>query len=317
MGGKALSRAEIAFWLAPLAVFFLLPGYLVLGSQIFVTSLFALSLDLILGYAGIVSLGHAAFFGVGAYTAALLALHGWAEPVTGLLAGGAVAAVVGFSVSVLVVRGQDLARLMVTLGIGLTLYEAANRAAFLTGGVDGLGGFAIWKLLGVFPFGISGKTAYLYTLTVLFLIFLLLRRLAASPFGLALRGLREGAPRLPAIGISVLGLQVRAFTAAAGIAGIAGALLTQTTQFVGIDALGFSRSADLLIMLILGGAGRLYGALVGATVFMIAQDFLSGVSPVYWQFWIGLLLVVIVLFARNGVLGGVSKLSARLRPGQP
>ena len=305
--------SEAVFWLMPLAVFFLMPSHLVLGSQILIAGLFALSLDLLLGYAGIVSLGHAAFFGVGAYTAGLLAVHGWGEPLTGLLAAGALAAALGYSVSLLVVRGQDLARLMVTLGIGLTLYEVANRATSVTGGVDGLDGITIWKLLGVFEFGLDGKIAYLYSLVVLLVVFVILRRLVNSPFGLAVRALREGARRMPAIGISVQRLQVSAFTLAAGVAGVAGALLAQTTQFVGLDVLGFSRSAELLIMLVLGGTGRLYGAVVGAAVFMVAQDILSGLSPVYWQFWLGLLLVIVVLFARAGIVGGLAQWTVRER----
>ncbi|HUI70419.1 MAG TPA: branched-chain amino acid ABC transporter permease [Spirochaetia bacterium] len=307
------SPVEVAFWVAPVAAFFLLPGYLVLGSQIFVTALCALSLDLILGYAGIVSLGHAAFFGIGAYTAGLLAAHGWGEPLSGLLAGAVLAAAVGFLVSFLVVRGNDLARLMVTLGIGLVLYEAANKADSITGGVDGLSGVTMGKLLGVFDFGVNGKTAYVYSLIVLFLVFVVMRRVVNSPYGLALRGLREGAGRMPALGVSIRKLQVTAFTAAAGIAGVAGALLTQTTQFVGLDVLGFPRSAELLIMLVFGGAGRLYGAVVGATVFMVAQEALSRLSATYWQFWLGLMLVVIVLFARGGIMGGIERLRARLR----
>jgi branched-chain amino acid transport system permease protein len=304
-------REEIAFWSLPLAAFFAFPGYLVLGSQILITALFALSLDLLLGYAGIVSLGHAAFFGVGAYTAGLLAVHGWREPLTGLVAAGATAAAFGFSVSLLVVRGTDLARLMVTLGIGLTLQEAANRAAPITGGVDGLDGVKVGKLCGLFGFGLDGRTAYLYALVVLFVTFALARRLVSSPFGLTLLALREGAARLPAIGVSVRRAQVAVFTLAAGVAGVAGALLTQTTQFVGIDVLGFNRSAELLIMLVLGGTGRLYGAVIGAAVYMIAQDLLAGLSPAYWQFWVGLLLVAIVLFARGGVLGALAALKLR------
>ncbi|HEU5075635.1 MAG TPA: branched-chain amino acid ABC transporter permease [Polyangiaceae bacterium] len=304
-------QREIAFWLAPIALYFVLPGYLVLGSQIFITALFALSLDLVLGYAGILSLGHAAFFGVGAYTAGLCAVHGWSEPLTGLLFAGLLAAALGFSVSWLVVRGEDLARLMLTLGIGLVLYEAANKAAAVTGGVDGLSGVSMGKVLGVFEFGFDGKTAYVYSFVVLFLLFCVTRRLVHSPFGLALRGLREGARRLPALGVSARSLQVRVFTLGAGVAGVAGALLTQTTQFVGLEVLGFQRSAELLIMLVLGGAGRLYGALVGSAVFMVAQAFLSGLSPVYWQFWIGLLLLVIVLLARGGLLGAIDQLRAR------
>lgn len=304
---------EIAFWMLPVAAFFLFPDYLVLGSQILIVGLFALSLDLILGYAGIVSLGHAAFFGVGSYAAGLLAAHGWGEPFSGLLAGGALAALVGYAASFLVVRGQDLTRLMVTLGIGLMLWEAANKAAFITGGVDGLSGVVMWKVLGIFGFDLMGKTAYLYSLVVVFLFFTLLRRLVNSPFGLSLRGVREGSKRMPAIGAPVQRHLVTIFTISAGVAGVAGALLAQTTQFVGLDVLGFPRSAELVIMLVLGGAGRLYGALVGAAIFMTAQDYLANISPVYWQFWIGLLLVILVLFAKGGILGGAEALSKRLR----
>jgi branched-chain amino acid transport system permease protein len=305
-------KLEIAFWLVPIAAYFVFPSYLVLGSQILITGLFALSLDLILGYAGIVSLGHAAFFGIGAYTAGLLGAHGWGEPLSGLLCAGLMATLVGFVASFLVVRGQDLTRLMVTLGIGLMLFEAANKASFITGGVDGLSGVTMWKILGMFSFGLDGKTAYIYSYVVVFLLFLVARRVVNSPFGLSLRGIRDGGKRMPAIGSPVRRRQVAVFTLSAGIAGVAGGLLAQTTQFVGLDVLGFPRSAELMIMLVLGGTGRLYGALIGAAVYMIAQDILSGINPVYWQFWIGLLLVIVVLFARDGILGGAAKLQARL-----
>ena len=302
-----MKAGEVVFWLALVAAFFLFPGYLVLGSQILIVALLALSLDLILGYAGIVSLGHAAFFGLGAYTAGLLAVHGWNEPLSGLAAAACVAAAAGFAVSFLVVRGDDLARLMVTMGIGLLLYEAANRAAFVTGGVDGLSGVAMGKLFGIFPFDLAGRTAYAYSLVVLALIFALLRLVTRSPFGLALRGIRENSQRMAAIGVPVRRRLVAAFTLAAAIAGVAGALLAQTTQFVGLDSLGFQRSAEVLIMLVLGGTGRLYGAIVGTAVFMVAQDVLAGIDPVYWQFWLGLLLVTFVLFARGGILGWLHK----------
>ena len=311
--GGRWSSFEIAFWCLPIAVFFLFPDYLVFGSQVLIVGLFALSLDLVLGYAGIVSLGHAGFFGLGAYTAGLLAAHGWGEPLTGLAAGAIVAALGGFCVSFLVVRGQDLTRLMVTLGIGLMLYEAANKMAFLTGGVDGLSGVTMSNLLGTFAFDLEGSTAYVYSLVVLFLTFVVLRRLVRSPFGLSLRGIQQGPKRMPAIGTDVRMRLVAAFTVSAAVAGVAGGLLAQTTQFVGLDSLGFSRSAELLIMLVLGGAGRLYGALIGAAVFMVAQDVLAGINPVYWQFWIGLLLMVIVLFARGGILGGLQAVVSVVR----
>jgi branched-chain amino acid transport system permease protein len=303
---------EIAFWLIPVAAYFLFPRYLTLGSQIFIAGLFALSLDLIMGYARIISLGHAAFFGIGAYTAGLLAKHGWGEPVSGLAAAAVAAAAVGLLTSFLVVRGQDLTRLMVTLGIGLMLYEAANQASSITGGVDGLSGVEMNKLFGLFAFGLNGKTAYWYCLGILFIVFCFARMLVRSPFGLSLRGIREGERRMPAIGVSVQRKLIAIYTIGAGIAGIAGALLAQTTQFVGIDSLGFPRSAELMIMLVLGGAGYLYGALLGAATFMLLQDYLSNLSAVYWQFWLGLLLVLLVLFARGGLIGGTLGLRRRL-----
>lgn len=305
---------EIVFWLMPVAAYFFFPGYLVLISQIMIMGLFALSLDLILGYAGIVSLGHAAFFGLGAYTAGLLAVHGWGEPLSGLLAGAMVAGLFGFIVSFLVVRGQDLTRLMVTMGICLMLHEAANKASFITGGVDGLSGMMVGKVFGVFEFDLNGTVAFWYSFAVLFILFVALRRVVKSPFGLSLIGIREGVRRMPSLGVNVNRRLIAIFTAAAAIAGVAGALLAQTTQFVGLDALGFPRSAELLIMLVLGGAGRLYGALIGAAVFMVAQDYIAGLNPAYWQFYIGLLLVLIVLFARGGILGGLEKLAQRFKP---
>ncbi|MGZ6142099.1 MAG: branched-chain amino acid ABC transporter permease [Myxococcales bacterium] len=299
---------EIAFWLLPIPAWFLFPGYLILGSQVFITALFALSLDLILGYAGIVSLGHAAFFGIGAYTAGLLAHHGWGEPLSGLAAAGAVAALAGLLVSSLVVRGGDLARLMVTLGIGQLVYEAANKAASITGGVDGLSDVGMWKLLGLFSFDLEGRVAWAYSLAVLFACFLLVKRIVASPFGLSLRAIREGSQRMPALGAPVRRRLVAVFTLSAGLAGIAGGLLTQTTQFVGLETLSFTHSAELLIIVVLGGPGRLYGALLGAPLFMLAQNSLSALDPAYWQFWLGLLLVAAVLFARGGLLGGADRL---------
>ena len=302
---------EIAFWVVAFAAFYVFPQHRVLGSQILITGLFAVSLDLILGYAGIVSLGHAAFFGIGAYTAGILAVHGWGEPFSGLVVAGAVGALAGFATSFLVVRGADLARLMVTLGIGLMLFEAANQMSSITGGADGLSGVTMGKLFGLYAFDLRGTTAYLYSLGVLFLLFVVARRIVSSPFGLSLRGIRENVRRMPAIGAPVTRRLIAIYTISAAMAGVAGGLLAQTTQFVGLDVFGFPRSADLMIMLVLGGAGRLYGGLVGAAVFMVAHHYLSDLNPVYWQFWLGLLLVVVVLYARGGILGAIEQLRGR------
>jgi branched-chain amino acid transport system permease protein len=303
---------EAVFWLCTLLPFVLAPSYLSLASQIAITALFALSLDLILGYAGIVSLGHAAFFGVGAYAAGLIAKHYWTEPLSALLVSGFISGVLGYALSHIVVRFRHLALIMLTMGFGLLLFEAANSASDLTGGADGLQGFRVPGVLG-FNFDMFGRTAYAYSLALLFICFLICRRIIHSPFGLALRGIRENATRMPAIGAPSLSHLRKAYTIAAVVAGLAGAALTHTTSTVSLEVLSFGRSADVLVILILGGAGRLYGGLVGAVIYMVARDQFSGINPQYWYFWIGLLLVAVVMFLPNGVLGGLSALYQKRR----
>ena len=301
---------EYVFWACTLLPFLVTPAYLSLASQIAITALFAVSLDLILGYAGIVSLGHAAFFGVGAYTAGLIAKHFWTEPLSGLVVAALAAGLAGYILSHIVVRFRHLALIMLTLGFGLLLFEAANSASDLTGGADGLQGFRVPGVLG-FKFDMFGRTAYGYALLVLFFSFLVCRRIIHSPFGLALRGIRENAVRMPAIGAPNLAHLRKAYTMAAVMAGIAGAVLTHTTSTVSLETLSFGRSADVLVILILGGAGRLYGGIIGAIIYMVARDQFSGVNPQYWYFWIGLLLVAVVMFLPNGILGGLSALHKR------
>jgi len=308
---KAQTRwqpVEVVFWLATLLPYVLFPSYLVLASQIAIVALFALSLDLILGYAGIVSLGHAAFFGVGAYTAGLISKHGWGEPLSGLATAAVVAGLVGYAMSFIIARSRHLALIMITLGLGLLLAEAANSASWLTGGNDGLQGVHTSPLFGVFAFDFYGHVAYGYALGVLFVVFLAVRRLIHSPFGLSLRGIRDNALRMPAIGAPSRSHIRTVYTFAAVIAGVAGALLTQTTETVSLETLGFERSAEVLVILILGGAGRLYGGLIGAIVFLVARDQFSGINPQYWYFWIGILLVAVVMFLPNGILGGLAQL---------
>jgi branched-chain amino acid transport system permease protein len=307
------TRLEIIFWLSLLLPFVLTPSYLSLASQIAITALFAVSLDLILGYAGIVSMGHAAFFGLGAYTAGLISKAGWGEPLTGLVISAALAALVGYGMSFIIARFRHLALIMITLGLGLLLHEAANSASWLTGGADGLQGVKIRPLFETFKFDLYGTTAYAYSLVVLFLMFLIARRLIHSPFGLALRGIRENWTRMPAIGADSQAHIRKIYTISAAIAGVAGALLAQTTETVSLEVLSFQRSADVLVILILGGAGRLYGGIIGAIIYMVARDQFSGVNPQYWYFWIGLLLIAVVMLLPNGILGGLSRLTARWR----
>jgi branched-chain amino acid transport system permease protein len=326
---KAQSRwhpLEIVFWLSTLLPYVLFPDYLSLASQIAITALFALSLDLILGYAGVVSLGHAAFFGIGAYAAGnlskafsfdlfghTLAWPGLSDPVPGLFFAALMAGLAGYATSFIIARFRHFTLIMITLGIGFIAEEIANRAHWLTGGSDSLQGIKIDKVLGVFHFDLYGYTAYTYSLIVLFILFLGVRRLVNSPFGLALRGIRENWVRMPAIGAASQAHVRLAYTIAATIAGVAGALLTQTTQTAALGSINFGRSADVVVMLVLGGAGRLYGGLVGAAIYMVARDQFSGIAPQYWFFWIGLMLVGVVMFLPNGILGGLSALYRRWR----
>src|ERR1700744_1431248 len=291
--------SEIAFWLLALVCAFAFPSRYLIMTEMVRLALFALSLDLILGYAGIVSLGHAAFFGVGAYGAGLLAVHGIiSEPVLALLVAGLAAAVLGFLTSFLVIRGADLTRLMVTLGIALLLEALAERFSDITGGTDGLQGIEMQPILRVFSFDMFGKTGFFYSLAVTFVLFLLARRIVHSPFGLSLRAIRNNPLRAAAIGIPVDRRLIAIYTVAAFYAGIAGALFTQTTALASLGVFAFERSADLLLVLIIGGTGYLYGGLIGAVVFRMLQEVFSAMTPQYWQFWIVLVLVVIVLFGR-------------------
>ena len=262
-------------------------------------ALFALSLDLILGYAGIVSLGHAAFFGIGAYGAGLLAVHGIVtEPVLALVVAGLVATVVGFLTSFLVIRGVDLTRLMVTLGIALLLEALAERFSNITGGTDGLQGIEMAPILGLFPSTCSARPASSMRWPCCSCCFLLARRIVHSPFGLSLRAIKNNPLRAAAIGVPVNRRLIAIYTLASFYAGIAGALFTQTTQLASLDVFSFERSADLMLVLVIGGTGYLYGGLIGAVVFRMLQEFFSSLTPQYWQFWIGLVLVVIVLVGR-------------------
>lgn len=302
---------EALLWIATLAPFFLFPTYLPLANQIAIAALFAISVDLVLGYAGIVTLGHAMFFGVGAYTAGIISKAGWGEPLTGLVISGLVAGVAGFVASFIIVRVQHLALIMITLGLGLLTYELANNLIWLTGGTDGLRGINTWPILGMFRFDLWGYYTYGYSLIVLFIGFLAARRIINSSFGLSLRGVRENIRRMPAIGSEYRVHLRKIYTISAAMAGVAGALLTQTTNTASLDTLSFNRSADVVVMLILGGTGQLYGGIVGAVIFLLARDRLAGMNPQYWYFWIGLLLMFVVLFMPRGILGWLTRLAGK------
>ncbi len=300
-------RGEIAFWLAAVAIIFLLPARAALINETLIAGLFALSLDLALGLAGIVSLGHAAFFGIGAYAAAMFVNAGYDDPLLGLVVGAAPAALIGLATAPLLLRGSDLTRLMVTMGVALMLGELANRNSWATGGADGLS-FSMAPLLGLFSigsFGAGPRNAALFSLAVLFLLFLAARRLAHSPFGLSLIAIRENRLRAGALGVPTARRIIAIYAISAAYAGVAGALLAETTAIVSLDLFDFHRSAEVMLMLIIGGAGYLYGGIIGAVVFVVIRDVISGATPEYWQFWIGALLVALVLIGRERITAHV------------
>ena len=302
---------EASPWIIGLGVYVAFSDQLPFASQILITILFALSLDLVLGFAGIITLGHAAFYGTGAYAAGIYAIHVSREPLSGLLVAGASAALVGVVSGLVILRTRGLTQLMLTLAFATLLAETANKASFLTGGNDGLQGIEIDPIVGLFRFDMFGRAGYLYCLIVLFCFWLFLRVLLASPFGQSLVGIRENVTRMHAVGAPVAGRLLIAYAIGAAMAGIAGGLLAQTTQFVGQSVLGFERSGEVVIMLVFGGIGRVYGAFIGAAIYMIAQDQLAKNDPLFWNFWIGLILVLTVLFARGGILGVIDRLRRR------
>jgi len=308
-----LRPLEFLPWVIALACYVEFPEFLALGTQILIMVLFALSLDLILGYGGIVTLGQAAFFGVGAYTAGILAVHGWTEPLSGVVAAGAVAGALGIATGLILLRTEGLTLLMLTLVVAEMIREAANKAGHFTGGADGLQGITIAPIFGLFHFDMFRRTSYFYALGLLFLGWLLVRAIVHSPFGRSLTGIRENVARMHAIGSPVLRRLVTAYAIAAALSGVAGACLAQTEQFVSLEVLSFARSGVIVIMLILGGSGRLYGAFVGVPLYMLAQDQLAEQFPIYWSTGIGVLLILVALGARGGVLDLWDTLVARIR----
>jgi branched-chain amino acid transport system permease protein len=304
---------ELVFWALAFASPWVLAQHALIINEIAIVALFAVSLDLVLGYTGIVSLGHAAFLGFGAYSAALFAKHIHPDPLLGLAVGMAAATLLGALCSLSIMRGSDLTRLMVTLGTALILLELANKFSDLTGGADGLQGVIMGPLLGRFEFDLMGQTSAWYSLAVLLVLFVLARRLVHAPLGATLKAVRDNRLRAMAIGIPVTARLAVVYTVAAGIAGAAGALMAQTTGFASLDVFSVDRSADVMLMLAIGGVGWLYGGIAGAVAFKLMYDVIANITPQYWTFWMGLFLVVLVLVGRERLIRPWTWFSATAR----
>lgn len=283
--------------------------YYALGTQVLVAVIFALSLDLLVGYTGVVTLGHAAFFGVGAYAAGIASQHGWGEPISDLIIGGVASAAVGLVVGAIVLRTSRFTLLMLTLCTVFLFGEVANKATSFTGGVDGLLGIETWPVFGLFEFDLMGEVGYYFSAAVFLLVFAAMRRLVHSPLGQSIMAIRDNPGRASAIGMAVRPRQLLVFVISAFLAGLAGALQAEVNQFVGLKDISFELSATILVMLALGGSGRLYGAIIGPVVYLVAQDFLSKDNPVMWELWLGIILVTLVLFAP----GGLTRLFVRIK----
>jgi len=313
LGLKSQANVKPWEWLGLVALLscpWLFVSHAMLVNEIAITALFAVSLDLILGYSGIVSLGHAAFFGWGSYSAGLFAKLWIPDPLMGLLFSVLTGGILGLVFSLTILRGTDLTRIMVTLGVSLIGYELANRLSGLTGGADGLQGVLMGPVLGKFEFDLIGQVAATYSVLTLVVVVLVLRRVVNSPFGVGLTAIRDNRLRAESVGLSVAKRLMAVYCLSACVASLAGALLAQTTGFASLDVFSFERSADVMLMLVIGGAGWLYGGVVGAVVFKLIQQELSSITPQYWMFWIGLLLIILVLVGREKLFSPLR----RIRP---
>ncbi len=313
------TRAQVKTWewvglVLILASPWVFVSHAMLLNEIAITALFAVSLDLILGYSGIVSLGHAAFFGWGCYSAGLFAKLWMPDPTLGLLFASSSGALLGLMLSLTILRGTDLTRIMVTLGVSLIGYELANRLSGLTGGADGLQGVLMGPVLGQFEFDLIGQVASVYSVTTLVLVLVLLRRVVYSPFGVGLTAIRDNRLRAESVGLPVARRLMVIYCLSAAVAALAGALLAQTTGFASLDVFSFERSADVLLMLVIGGVGWLYGGVVGALVFKLIQQELSSITPQYWMFWIGFLLIILVMVGRERLFSPLRRFLPGGRP---
>jgi branched-chain amino acid transport system permease protein len=302
---------DIGIWVVAIAAYFVVPTYLSLGTTVLIFILFTLSLDLAVGYGGIDTLGQGAFFGVGAYAAAYWALNVTSEPISGLVVGAVAAAILGILSGSVILRTRGLTLIMLTLAITSMLQEFAVTAKSVTGGDDGLTGYKIEPIFGLFRFDIYFHTAYLYALAVLAVAFVVARIVVNSPFGLTVRGIRENPVRMRLLGVPIRTRLIGLFTLSGAMAGVAGALSAQVTGIVGTDTLTFLVSGNALIGLILGGFGRLYGAFLGAALFEIFSDRAAAINPFHWLLGLGVLLILAVRFAPEGIIGLIEKAQNR------
>ena len=315
----ARDLAGLAVILAAAVIGYLLfPNNLALLTRILGIALLVLSLDLVTGFCGVATLGHAAVFGAGAYAAGIAAVHwGVTDPIAMVAIGAIGGALAGLVSGAVILRGHGLAQLVLSIAVIHLFHEAANKASVFTGGSDGLAGISPDPVFGLFGFDLWGRTAYGFGVALLVIVFMLLRLLVRSPFGMLCRGIKEDPLRVSAMGASVQGALIKMYVISGAVAGVGGALNAIATQVVGLDSLSFTTSAEALVMLVLGGTGSLYGALIGTVTFMLFEDFVSAANPFHWLTIVGALLIAVVLFAPRGLYGTASLFLARFKKRRP
>ena len=316
MRGTRVFVVSGAIALAGLAGYWLFPDNLAFLTRVISVALLVLSLDLIVGYCGIASLGQGALYGAGAYAAGIACLHGVTEPFLLILVGAVAGAAMGLLMGAVMLRSHGLPQLVLSIAIVQLLHEAANKASSVTGGSDGLSGMIPAPLFGVFEFDLWGRAAYLFGLALLILVFAALRFVVRSPFGMVCRGLKEDPLRISALGIRAFPVLLKMFAISGAVAGTGGALAAIATQVVGLDSLSFELSANALVMLVIGGIGHLYGALIGTVVFMALEHVVAAIDPFHWMTLVGAVLIAIVLFAPRGLSGALDE-AARLLTRRP
>lgn len=291
----------------------LFPNMLSFLSGMIAVMLLVISLDLVVGVCGVATLGHAALFGAGAYAAGIAGANGLSDPVLLLALGLAAGALAGLVTGALILRTHGLPQLVMSIALVELGHEAVNKASGVTGGSDGLTGIWVDPLFGLFAFDLWGVTAYWLAVALLVVVVFMTRRLIRSPFGLLCRGLRQDPVRVRLVGQSVYPAALKMYVISGGVAGLGGALMAISTQVVGLDSISFTLSAEALVMLIVGGLGSIYGAVLGTFVFMWFEHVVSAANPFHWLMMVGALLIAIVLFAPRGLAGSAAETLRRRR----
>ena len=292
--------------------YFLFPDDLAFLTRLIGISFLVLSLDLVTGYCGIATLGQAALFGVAAYAAGIACVRGVTDPFALLAIGVMAGAMMGLISGALIARFRGLPQLVLSIAVGQLVAALANKLQALTGGSDGLSGISPGKVFGLYGFDMYSRTAFWFSLAILVVVFVALSRFVRSPFGLVCRGIKDDVLRAKMIGVAVYPRLVIMYGVAGAVAGIGGALTAISTGVVGLDSVSFERSAEVLVMLVLGGAGHLWGALAGALTFQIFEHIVAAANPFHWMTLVGLLLIGIVVFAPRGLIEPMLALARRL-----